>query len=323
MSGARIISYILFSVSDLFMIDDNSKYNFALLGGDRRQAVVAERLIERGHSVKTFGLGSFAAAINGVEICSTPEKAISGSNFVLLPLPVSKDKINLSFASDQSITPISLTSIVELAVKYGAKAIIGGIIPHEIERIAEINGIEICDFYLDDKFQCLNALPSAEGALMLAMEHTEITLEGMKALVCGYGRIGSSLASLLKKLGATVTVAARSDAALCDASMSGYSLTRLDGYGYNLATAASNCDVVFNTVPAVIFGESILQKMTRYPLYIEIASTPGGIDLSAAREKQMRVIFAPSIPGKYAPISAGEYIYEIVSDILNKRGIIL
>ncbi len=303
------------------MIDDNKQYTFAILGGDRRQAIVAEKLIEQGYTVKVFGLGGSATSINNAEICSTPEKAIQGSDLIMLPLPVSKDKINLALPSDLSALSISLSSIVELASKHGCRHIFGGIIPQEIVRIANVKGIETYDFYIEESFQEKNALPSAEGAIMLAMEHTEKTLDGMNVLICGYGRIGSRLASLLKKLGAKVTVAARSDAALCEASISGCKVVRIDGYGHEIAIAAQESDVVFNTIPAIIFGEGVLKKMNAYPLYIEIASIPGGIDLSKARENNMRVIFAPSIPGKYAPISAGEYIFETVRDILNKRGI--
>ena len=96
------------------MMDENIQYTFAFLGGDRRQAVVAEKLIERGHAVMLFGLGGFAASINSAEICSTPEKAISGSDFIILPLPVSKDKINLALTSEPSAPAISLSDIAEL-----------------------------------------------------------------------------------------------------------------------------------------------------------------------------------------------------------------
>lgn len=303
------------------MIHDDRRYNVAILGGDRRQAVVAKRLLERGHTVKLYGIGTYATEIDGAQICSTLEKALSGSEVILLPLPVSKDKINLALIAESASPQITLTSIVELASRNGCKTIVGGIIPTEIKRISEIEGIGTVDFYLDEEFQKKNALPSAEGAVMIAMEHTEKVLQGMKALVCGYGRVGMRLASLLKKLGVAVTVAARGDCALCDAAMSGYNVIRIDEYGSELITAISDCDVIFNTVPSVIFSEKILMAIDRPPLYIEIASAPGGIDVAAAREKQMRVIFAPSIPGKYAPVTAGEYIFETVSEILEKRGI--
>ena len=63
--------------------------------------------------------------------------------------------------------------------------------------------------------------------------------------------------------------------------------------------------------------------MANKPLYIEIASAPGGIDLPAARDKGIKTIIAPSIPGKYSPKTAGKYIFETVCDILSERGIII
>ena len=138
------------------MIDENKNYSFALLGGDRRQASVAKKLLAKGHSVKLFGLDSLSADISGAEICSTLEKAISGSEFVLLPLPVSKDKVNLELVDGNSPMLIKLTDIIELAVKHRCLGIIGGIIPKEVDGVADLYGIKTYDFYLDEKFQEMN-----------------------------------------------------------------------------------------------------------------------------------------------------------------------
>ena len=154
---------------------------------------------------------------------------------------------------------------------------------------------------------------------MLAMEHTDVTVCGMNALVCGYGRIGSLLARMLERLGANVTVAARRDETLCEISLAGFRSVRIGTDGMN--EAVRNCDVIFNTVPTVIFSEKMLTGLKNKPLYIEIASSPGGIDPSLARAVGLEIVFAPSLPGKYSPISAGKYIFETVSDVLAERGI--
>jgi dipicolinate synthase subunit A len=51
-------------------------------------------------------------------------------------------------------------------------------------------------------------------------------------------------------------------------------------------------------------------------LIIELASSPGGVDVCAARELCANVMWAPSLPGKYAPESAGRIICECVLDVL-------
>ena len=50
--------------------------------------------------------------------------------------------------------------------------------------------------YLRREELCLaNAVPTAEGAIRIAMEETARTLHGASALVVGYGRIGMALAA--------------------------------------------------------------------------------------------------------------------------------
>ena len=156
---------------------------------------------------------------------------------------------------------------------------------------------------------------------MLAMEHSEITIKGMNTLVCGFGRIGALLAKMLSDLGANVTVAARRDEVLCEAALGGFDTLRIDpSYGVDI-TERQEYDVIFNTVSQIVFKTQALKNIKSNPLYIEIASSPGGIDTASAREAGIKIIAAPSIPGKYAPISAGRYIFENICDLCSKRGI--
>ncbi|MBQ8408683.1 MAG: hypothetical protein IJY39_07440 [Clostridia bacterium] len=302
------------------MMRNEHRYKFAILGGDRRQAVIADSLISRGHRVCLYGLGDMGTGCKGAEICSSFYKAIEKSDVIILPLPVTRNNLDLSLPSAAEET-VKLADVVKAAKKYECKTVLGGMIPDEIMRLCEVNGISAFDYYKSEDLQRKNALPSAEGALMIAMEHTDVTVRGMKALVCGYGRIGTVLTGLLDKLGAEVSVAARRDEALCEIALNGYRAVRLGGDSDELRRAAEESDVIFNTVPHVILTENILKGFTNKPLYIEVASSPGGIDLAAARDVGIRTVFAPSLPGKYSPVSAGKYIFETISDILEKGGI--
>ncbi len=298
---------------------NQTNYTFAILGGDRRQTVIAQRLLDRGHRVRVYGLGELSADCGDAEVCTTAEKAITEADAVLLPLPTSRDGSNLSFGNIPTAPPLPLTDLVKLVSRKGCKLLLGGMIPEELQQIGERCGISVEDYYRSEALQRKNALPSAEGALMLAMEHTERTVDGMHALVCGYGRIGVLLTRLLERLGAQVTVAARRQDALCEIALSGYRALPISDEDA-LHHAAESSDVIFNTVPHRILTEPILKRLSRKPLYIEIASTPGGIDLPAARDMGMEIVFAPSLPGRYAPLSAGQYIFETVADILAGYG---
>lgn len=300
------------------MQDKCFRYTFSLLGGDQRQAAIAERLVSVGYAVKMLSPEYPVGTLVGTEICKDILSACEESDFLILPLPVTRDGTKLNDSDTE------LEEIIRIAKKNEVRAILGGKIPDTFVKSCADKGIPVFDYYLSEELQVKNALPSAEGALMLAMEHTKITVRGMRALVCGYGRIGKLLSDLLVKMGAEVKVAARSDEALFSAASKGMGTARLTvGCApRELEDAVSDCDVIFNTVPHRIFSQRDLCGAKKGALYIEIASNPGGVDVATARGAGIRFINAPSIPGKYAPESAGKYIFETVLDILAEEKLI-
>lgn len=298
----------------------SEKYTFTVLGGDRRQVVIAKRLVAMGHTVRIYGLGDLYSEIAGAELFLSLEKAVMGCDIVLLPLPVSRDGETLNLVSCEKKDCPTLDQIVRYTSKNSQAIILGGLIPPEMQKTANELGVRTLDYYKNESLQLKNALPSAEGAIMIAMENSDKVLEGMSVLVSGYGRIASLLADKLKKLGADVYVCARRDEVLCEIAMSGYRPVHISDMGA-MHDAIVECDVVFNTVPGLIFTKQILDGIDPKPLYIEIASTPGGIDIPCARDLGYKILFAPSLPGKYAPTSAGEYIFETIYEILEKGGV--
>ncbi len=299
------------------------KYIFTILGGDRRQAVIAKRLLKEGHTVRIYGLGEHSSEIIGAEFYTVALKAISECDVLILPLPVSRDNISLNLNAYTSDT-ISLYDILKCAAQNEKTVVLGGVVPSQMFDMASSLGVELYDYYNEESLQKKNALPSAEGALMIAMENTDKVIRDMPVCVCGYGRIGSSLAYILNRLGASVSVMARREESLCEIAMSGYRPIKInENDPLETIVAFKENEVIFNTVPYIIFNGQVLREADSSPVYIEIASTPGGIDLSTARELGIRTLFAPSLPGKYAPVSAGDYIFETMQDILKKGGIII
>ena len=61
-----------------------------------------------------------------------------------------------------------------------------------------------------------------------------------------------------------------------------------------------------------------LSKVDRNTMLVELASVPGGFDVCAARELGANISWALSLPGKYAPESAGTIIAESVLEILKE-----
>ena len=79
-------------------------------------------------------------------------------------------------------------------------------------------------------------------------------------------------------------------------------------------------DVIFNTVPHLIFDADMLNHLKKDALLIDLASRPGGVDFEAAKQMGIRVIWALSLPGKVAPVSAGAIIKDTIVNVMREMG---
>ena len=138
-----------------------------------------------------------------------------------------------------------------------------------------------------------NAVPTAEGAIEIAITETPFTIHGSKSLVLGYGKIGKILSKDLYALGAQTYVEARKYADLAMIEGHGYEPLPLD----NLKDHIHEFDIIFNTIPSLILDDEILTKVKKDALIIDLASKPGGIDFDAAKAYGLKVIWALSLPG--------------------------
>lgn len=179
------------------------------------------------------------------------------------------------------------------------------------------------DYSENELFQIRNALPTAEGAVELAMHELPVTLAGTPVAVIGYGRIGKVLAHLLRAMDAEVTVAARKSSDLAWITLNQYRPLRIEPAGgkSSLAALGERCRVIFNTVPHWLFDRAVLSALRPDTLIIDLASSPGGVDPQAASDCGIRVIRALSLPGKCAPQTAGEIIADAVVTMMAREGV--
>lgn len=162
-----------------------------------------------------------------------------------------------------------------------------------------------------------NAVPTAEGAIEIAITETPFTIHGSKSLVLGYGKIGKILSKDLYALGAQTYVEARKYADLAMIEGHGYEPLPLD----NLKDHIHEFDIIFNTIPSLILDDEILTKVKKDALIIDLASKPGGIDFDAAKAYGLKVIWALSLPGKIAPVSSGAIIKDTIMNIIKELGV--
>ncbi len=259
-----------------------------VLGGDKRQIYIAEMLCERGINV-IFNRGDI-----------TKEK-LSDFDFFLLPVPVSRDGYRLNSEGDILLMELSEALPNECTV-------IGGKIPQFFSDHLLSKNICICDFYDDKEYLWKNAKITAEGALSLLMGKDEISVSGMKVLICGYGRIGKCLGKILSALGADVTVAARRCEVVYEAAVCGGFCAEL----IEEIDISKRYDAIFNTIPSRIFDGRLL-SVVENSIYIELASAPYGGDSEMLERYCKKYLLASGIPGKYAPRSDAEEAYKAIT----------
>ena len=144
------------------------------------------------------------------------------------------------------------------------------------------------------------------------MSEVPHTINGARCLVIGYGRLGRVLTRLLAALGAKVCVSARRDEDLAWIRTIGCEGVHTE----DLDAVLHRFDLIFNTVPAPVLDAHALRQIRPGVPVIELASAPGGIDLESAKALGTKTVFALSLPGKCAPVTAGRIIEESILHIL-------
>ncbi len=279
----------------------------ALLGGDRRQEFLAFALRGRGFETVGFGNTVFSGAPD-------LDKAMEGAGVVLLPVPATRDGVFLARGNEPKAA-IPFSAI--LARLRPGTLLLGGQLPPDWVEQAQKRGAICADYYLDETVQIRNALPTAEGALRLAMQELPTTLFGSQTVVAGYGRIGSLLSEKLVALGAKVGVLARSSAALAKAELHG---AQGRSFLQGVPPFFKDCRVLFNTVPERVFDVPLLSALPRNCILIELASAPGGFDPELANSMGLKVIPAQGLPGRFYPEAAGNILADAVCKILRANG---
>jgi len=244
---------------------------YAVVGEDLRQRWLAALLEARGIPV-----------LQPADFCMP-------ADVFLLPVPT------VTKAGTLSGTAIPFSAFLR-SLPSGTEIWGSGLTPFYQE--AQQANLTLNDFTSHELFASENALPTAEGALQLAMEELPATIRGSSFLVIGFGRIGKQLAHLLDALGGFVTVARQQGEA------PPYRTDTTGSYRYPL----QKYDAIFNTVPAPVFSEEHCLLTSPDCLLIDLASQPGGIAKTTAR----KLIHALGLPAKTSPKTAAEIMLRIL-----------
>ena len=286
-------------------------------GGDGRQLSAARALVGKGYNVFAFAL-PVGASCDGVEYQDDPVCALRDARAIVLPLPTSRDGVHLNTSFDGAPSNFKLSNVLNLVDD--SALIIGGKLPPAFSANAIDKGFGVRDYFESETFQIKNAYTTAEAALSIAMNSLSKNIRGARIAVTGYGRISRHLCRLLLGMGAEVTVCARKESDLTWAESAGCKTLNI-GRAEAVYELACGYDVIYNTVPSWIFDREFLERVDKNTRIIELASAPGGIDICAAKELSSNISWALSLPGKYAPDSAGELIAECVDRFLAQEAV--
>lgn len=289
---------------------DRSKIKIAITGGDRRYLYLSEKIANMGYDTYHLFVPQNECYSSKIQTGDF-RLVLPECDGVVLPMPVSRDGVRLN-------TPLWADDItLGECLKYISPraAVTGGLVTSHVATAASTAGIVITDLLETEELAVRNALPTAEGAVQIAMEETPYTIFGSHCIITGYGRISRLLARMLRGLGAEVTVTSRKSDHMAWITAEGYRSCHTK----RLGQIAHTGDIFFNTVPSPVLTKDVLAKMKPGALVIDLASMPGGTDFDASKKLGIQTVHALSLPGKVAPRSAAAYIAEVVTEIFDKE----
>ena len=282
---------------------------FAIIGGDNRQIAMAESILLDGYNVCTVGFENIKLKNEIIKV--NLKDAVKMSNYIILPIPTttSDGYLNAPHSASQIAVDDAFAKIMFNKKIFCARS-------KDLIAASPIFGnMQLYDYSKREEFAVNNAIPTAEGAIQVAMQEYAGTINSSRCLVAGFGRIGKILSKMLAGLGAKVTASARKPKDIAWINLLGYSAILT----YSLAASKADLagfDIIFNTIPSLIFDSTVLSKLSKNTIIIDLASLPGGVDFDAARKLKIKAVQALALPGKVAPKSDGEIIKNTVYNMI-------
>ncbi|MGP3561001.1 dipicolinic acid synthetase subunit A [Geobacillus sp. BK01] len=281
----------------------------AIIGGDARQLEVIRKLVELDAKLSLVGFDQLAHHFTGAVKLPIEEVDLADLDAIILPVhgTTLDGKVNSVFSHE----PIPFT---EELVKKTAKrcTIYSGISNSYLDELMKKTGRKYIQLFERDDVAIYNSIPTAEGAIMIVIQHTDFTIHGSHVAVLGLGRVGMTVARTFAALGAKVKVGARRSEHLARITEMGLVPFHLN----DLEKEVRDIDVCINTVPHLIVTASVIAKMPAHTLIVDLASKPGGTDFRYAEKRGVKAILAPGLPGVVAPKTAGQIIANVLAQLL-------
>lgn len=280
---------------------DDKMLHILVVGGDKRYIHVIQTLAKSKNSLYLIGFDTVPFDKSNVKHTKLEHIDLSIIDAIVLPITGTDEKGQVEmmytdgyfYLTEQilSSTPSHCTIYTGTANDY----------LQEMCKAAQRSLIRLFD---RDDVAIYNSIPTAEGALNIAIEETEETIHNTNVCVFGFGRVGKTVARLFHAVGANVYVVARNHADLARVTEMGLTPIKPNRLHKLLADMA----ICINTIPSLTIDDEHLSKMSISTIIIDLASKPGGVDFVAAQKRGIKPVHALGLPGKTAPKTAGRII---------------
>ncbi|WP_223066822.1 dipicolinate synthase subunit DpsA [Paenibacillus caui] len=268
------------------------------LGGDARHLEIIGKCTEMDATVKVAGYDQLKQPLPGVSQEKLTSDLLGEADVLILPVVGCDENgvVSTSFSEDKLVLREEhVAALPKHALIYT------GLAKPYLIKLCEKYNLKLNQVLDRDEVAIYNSIPSAEGALMIAMQNTDITIHGSSCSVLGMGRTGFTMAKTLQGIGAHVRVGVRRKDHFARAEEMGWKpfLTT------DLADEVSGIDLIFNTIPTMIITAQVISKLSPKAVIVDLASAPGGTDFRFAEKRGIKAILAPGLPGIVAPRTAG------------------
>lgn len=283
----------------------------AVIGGDARQLEVIKSLTENDAKLSLVGFEQLGHSFSGATKEKLEELELDKLDSIILPVPGTnlEGKVETIFSNETVIlTSALLTKTPSHCTVYS------GISNAYLDGIAKKANRRLVRLFERDDVAIYNSIPTVEGTIMMAIQHTDFTIHGSKVLVLGLGRVGMSVARVFHLLGAKVKVGARKTEHIARITEMGLQPCYLK----DLEEEVKDTDICINTIPSKIVTAKVIAKMPAHTLIIDLASKPGGTDFRYAEKRGINALLAPGLPGIVAPKTAGRILANVLTQLLEE-----
>ncbi|MBM7644397.1 dipicolinate synthase subunit A [Scopulibacillus daqui] len=283
--------------------------HLVILGGDARQLEVIKKLNELDAQLSLVGFDQLDQHLTGTSKVDLDEIDFSRVDSIILPSSGANE--------DGVVETIFSNKTIKVSKDWLAKTpdhctIYSGISTPFLDALIKECNKELIKLFERDDVAIYNSVPTVEGAVMIVIQNTDITIHKSNVVVLGLGRTGMSVARTFDALGAYVKVGARRPEHIARITEMGLK----PFYMKDIEKHIKDVDIIINTVPAKVLSSKVLSHVPVNALIVDLASKPGGTDFRYAEKRGIKALLTPGLPGMVAPKSAGRIIANVLSELL-------